>query len=536
MKKNQKDIALSATDLSNYIACRHATYLDLSAANGIIDVPQYRDPMLAILQQRGHEFERAYLQSLREQVLTISEPGGDEQSTSIERTIAAMQNGVDFIYQASLEMGVWQGKADFLKKVDKPSKLGSWSYEVIDSKLGKDTRAGTILQMCLYSQMVEAIQGVLPELMHVMTPEDGFKMHDYRVNDFIAYHRLAQRGLLDAIAKGTAEPYTYPDPVAHCDICRWWQDCDKHRRKDDHLSLVAGISGLQVTELKKWDVNTLEKLAKLPMPITQKLSRGSIETYERVREQARVQLEAREKHEPVYELLEVAEGQGLARLPEPSDGDIFFDFEGDPFAGTTGLEYLFGYVLLNEENEDYYCIWAVSEAQEKAAFEKFLDTVMARWQTYPDLHIYHYTAYEPSTLKRLTGKYATRQDEMDRLLRYGVFIDLHSITRQSLLASIEAYSLKDLEIFYGFQRVMPLKAASTNLRVVEQLLESYAPAEIPTVVKEAVEEYNKEDCISTVHLRNWLETLRDSLIKAESPIARPEAQISETRTEGELKR
>jgi uncharacterized protein len=522
MKKTKENIELSATDLSNYIACRHVTYLDLSAANGTMNVPQYRDPMLAILQQRGLEFEQAYLKSLRDEGLTIAEPGGDEQSTSIERTISAMQNGVDVIYQASLKMGVWQGKADFLRKVDKPSNLGEWSYEVIDSKLAKDTRAGTILQICLYSQMVEAMQGALPEFMHVMTPEENFTMHDYRVHDFIAYHRLAQRGLLEAIAKGTAEPYTYPDPVPHCDICRWWQNCDKHRRKDDHLSLVAGISGLQVTEVKKWGVDTLEKLAKVSMPFTQQPSRGSLETYERVREQARVQLEARTEHKPVYELLEVAEGQGLARLPEPSKGDIFFDFEGDPFVGTTGLEYLFGYAL-NETNNTYHSIWALSPAQEKKAFETFVDMVMARWQVYPGLHIYHYTAYEPSALKRLMGKHATREDEIDTMLRAGIFIDLHSIIKQTIRAGIEKYSLKDLEVFHDFKRELDLKDASTNLRAIERLLEM-SNADIPEEIMTAVETYNKEDCLSTRSLRDWLEQLRDKLIQEGKDITRAAMQ------------
>jgi uncharacterized protein len=537
MKKLQDQIELSATDLSNYIACRHATYLDLSAANGILSYPQYHDPLLAILQQRGLEFEQAYLQSLREQGLTISEPGADELSKGLQRTITAMKSGVDVIYQASLKMGLWQGKADFLKKVNNPGKLGLWSYEVIDSKLAKETRAGTILQICLYSQMVEHIQGVLPEFMHVMTPENNFTLHSYRVNDFIAYHRLVQRGLLTAIAKGTTDRYTYPDPVPHCDICRWWQDCDKHRRKDDHLSLVAGISGLQVSEVKKWGVETLEKLAKVPMPFTQQPSRGSIETYERVREQARVQLEARIKHEPVYELLSISEGQGLFRLPVPSEGDIFFDFEGDPFVGTTGLEYLFGYVLLNEDN-GYYPIWALSPKQEKRAFEEFVDMVMERLQTYPGLHIYHYTAYEPAALKRLMGKYATREDEIDRMLRAGIFIDLHSIVKQTIRAGIEKYSLKDLEVFHDFKRALLLKDASSNLRAIEHLLESNNVSNIPAEVIEAVEIYNKEDCNSTKSLRDWLEQLRSKLIQDGKEIKRPEIQTgdaSEPLTEHQLR-
>jgi uncharacterized protein len=69
---------------------------------------------------------------------------------------------------------------------------------------------------------------------------------------------------------------------------------------------------------------------------------------------------------------------------------------------------------------------------EKKAFEDFVDMVMARWNQFPDLHIYHYTAYEPSALKRIMGKYASRENEIDTMLRAGIFIDLYSITQAGL--------------------------------------------------------------------------------------------------------
>src|SRR5688572_5153801 len=140
MRKTEVNIQLSATDLSNYIACDHITFLDLSVAQGIKEHPKYRDPSLAILQQRGLEFEQAYLQSLRDKGYTIAEPASEDNTTALERTIKAMHDGVDYIYQASLKSGPWQGKADFLQKVNKPSSLGGWSYEVIDTKLAKETR------------------------------------------------------------------------------------------------------------------------------------------------------------------------------------------------------------------------------------------------------------------------------------------------------------------------------------------------------------------------------------------------------------
>ena len=140
-------------------------------------------------------------------------------------------------------------------------------------------------------------------------------------------------------------------------------------------------------------------------------------------------------------------GFGLARLPPPSDGDIFFDLEGDPFVDEGGLEFLFGYAFKDATGaENVIADWALSRADEKAAFERFVDFVTARLGIYPDLHIYHYAPYEPAALKRLMGRYVTREDEIDRMLRAGVFIDLYGVVRHAIRASVESYSIKKLRV------------------------------------------------------------------------------------------
>jgi hypothetical protein len=142
----------------------------------------------------------------------------------------------------------------------------------------------------------------------------------------------------------------------------------------------------------------------------------------------------------------VTEGQGLCRLPEPSAGDIFLDFEGDPYVGSGGLEYLLGCTTGTVAEPHYQARWALDASAERASFEAFIDLAMARWERWPDLHIYHFAPYEPAALKRLMGRYATREDELDRLLRAGRFVDLHRIVRQTLRASVERYALKELEV------------------------------------------------------------------------------------------
>jgi predicted RecB family nuclease len=93
-----------------------------------------------------------------------------EVTSAVEQTRRLMQAGTTVIYQAHLMDGAWSGRADFLMRVEAPSKLGPYSYWVIDTKLAAETRAGTILQLCLYSDLVRQVQGTLPEHMLVVTP------------------------------------------------------------------------------------------------------------------------------------------------------------------------------------------------------------------------------------------------------------------------------------------------------------------------------------------------------------------------------
>src|SRR6185437_16370967 len=81
--------------------------------------------------------------------------------------------------------------------------------------------------------------------------------------------------------------------------------------------------------------------------------------------------------------------------------------------------------------------WALDAAAEKAACERFIDFVTARLEKYPALHIYHFGAYEPSALKRMCARHATRGEALDRLLRGGRFVDLHAVVRESFRIGIE---------------------------------------------------------------------------------------------------
>lgn len=513
---------LSATDLADHLGCRHLTQLNRLVALGQMKKPDWNDPALAILAKRGDEHEAAYVEHLRKKGLTVV----DIRNKPLEATLEAMQKGFDVITQATLTEGNWLGKADILLKTEGKSRFGDWSYEVQDTKLAQNTRAATILQLCLYTQLLEILQGSAPWKMYVVKPGDDFPTEGFLFTDFKAYYGLIRRSFEQVMA-GPALA-TYPDPVPQCDICRWWKHCDTIRHTDDHLSLIAGIRSSHRLELNRQKIETLEQYAKESAPLREKPERGNIESYQSIQEQAKVQLEGRVKNKLVHKVMSPEAGRGFYRLPEPGKGDLYFDIEGDHFFDQGGLEYLLGASYRGKNGDmEYKALWAFDRVNEKKIFEQFIDFVMERWKRNPGMYIYHYGIYEPAAIKRLTGRHGTRADEVDQLLRAERFIDLHAVIKESLKASVERYSLKDLEGFTPYTRKIDLPLASASRRALECALELNELPSLPKEVVQLVQEYNQDDCLATEALHQWLEALRSETIASGAVITRPEIKTGD---------
>ena len=549
---------LSASDLGNHLACVHLTRMNYELALGKRAAPrQWGDQkaQLDALQELGIEHERRYIDWLRERnpALRLADLQG---ARPVDETLDAMRDGADLIVQARLEDGRWMGYADILRRVETPSALGPWSYEVIDTKLASTTRAESVLQISLYSDVLAGMQGAAPAYMYVVAPdrkaERRFREERYRVADYAAYYRLQRKRLAQAVDDGFEEESTYPEPVPHCDICSWRRECDARRRRDDHLSLVADLGGRRMREIRQWGVATLTELAGEPLPLRREIAYGSRAPYERAREQARVQRTGRERGAPYYETLpqEAPDDEGgapsppsgLWRLPEPSPGDVFFDIEGDRLYWPHGIEYLFGWVVLDGEgNPEYRSAWALDAGTDSAAlargeramFERFVDEVMARWRAHPGMHVYHYAPYEPTALKRLMSQYATRANEVDAMLRAELFVDLHAVVRKSVIAGVERYSIKDMEPFFRFERDADLHDANDARHSLERLLEAGADG-VPQEMRDTVETYNRDDCESTLRLRDWLEGVRADAVERGVTLWRV-ARTQEAPAEFELK-
>ena len=499
------------TALTNFLGCHHLSVLERLAAHGLAKRPFFDDPMLDVLRERGLNHERAYVQHLMQigkRVIAIDR----SNPNAFDETVNAMCGGFDAVVQARLENGSWAGWSDVLVRVDGESRFGRWRYEPVETKLARETRGATLIQLCLYAELLAEIQGSAPELLRVVTPNVNFEPECYRFQEFRAYFRLVRKNyeaeLLKTLPCSVETATPYPDPVAHCEICNWYQVCADRWASDDYIALVAGIQKSQRKELSTWGVTTLAGLAQAPLPLPYKPGRGNVSTFERLREQARLQFEARTTGQPKYEILPIENGHGLAALPEPSPLDVFLDLEGDRQAENGGLDYLFGYAFRDAGECRYEALWAFSPAEEKTAFELLIDMIVDRQHRDPGIHVYHYAPYEVTAMKRLMGRYGTRADELDQLLRAEVFVDLYGVVRKALRAGVDSYSIKKLEIFYGLTRQVDLRLASGHLRAVEYAIARGDGAAVTADIRDAVLSYNRDDCLSALALREWLEAVR----------------------------
>ena len=496
----------SPTDLNAFLACEHLTTLQLGVARGEFAKPRRQNPHADLIRRKGEAHEAAYLDRLRSDGRGITEIAFDDRDweRAARETEQAIHGGADVVYQACLTDGTWRGFADFVER------LPDGSHEVVDTKLARRTRPSHVLQLCFYTEQLARVQGRVPDWMHVVTGLS--ERESFRPDDYFAYYRRLRARFLDAIERRRE---TYPYPVDFCTLCEFISLCKQRWNDDDHLTLVAGMSRIQVERLTAAGITTLEALAETAPDTKVKSMRAS--TFQGLNMQAGLQLHRRRTGETKIVLLPDEPDRGFALLPEPSAGDIWLDLEGDPwFEPARGLEYLIGWVELGEDGEPRYeHIWARDRDTERVAFERFVDHVVERRRRFPAMHVYHYAPYERTALSRLMGEHASREEEIDDLLRSEVLVDLFRVTKQALRASVSSYSIKDVEKLFGFERQADVGGGGESVNAFETWLETG-----DDTLLDGIRDYNREDCESLYELHHWLLTQRPAQIPWRLP---PEA-------------
>jgi len=495
-------IIYSASDLASAARCEYALLRSFDAKLGWGEGVSVEDELLARTAALGDEHEQRRLDQLRAdhdgEVAVIGRPFPftvENITAAAEATRRAIDRGAPVIYQAAMFDGRFIGFADFLVRRD-------GQYQVSDTKLARSAKVTALLQIAAYADTLS--RAGIPVFEEAELILGNGNEVNYRVDELTPVY-LEQRGrlqhLLDEHHAGGVPVRWEDDGVRACFRC---PVCDEQVRATDDLLLVAGMRVTQRAKLIDAGLTTVAELAEHTGPVANLPNRA----VSNLVAQAKLQVQQRDSGTPQYE---VVDAQPLTLLPNPDDGDLFFDFEGDPLWTADGvdwgLEYLFG-VLEGRRSSTFHPLWAHNRPDERQALVDFLALVAKRRKRYPNMHVYHYASYEKTALLRLAGRHGVGEDDVDDLLRSGTLVDLYPIVRKSIRVGAESISLKALEPLYmGAQlRSGDVTTAADSITQYARYSELRANGQTDdaaTVLKE-IEDYNHYDCRSTRGLRDWL--------------------------------
>ncbi|GAA2174749.1 TM0106 family RecB-like putative nuclease [Agrococcus versicolor] len=509
----------SASDLRAASDCEFAMLRALDARLGrLAAVDEPDDPMLQRAGRLGDAHEERILQAYRDRaarepgyrVVEIARPSPmtlDGLRDAREASLAAMRDGADVVFQATFldESTGFMGFADFLVRVD--GAAAAPAYAVYDAKLARSAKTTALLQLAAYALELRREGIPVDETVHLIL---GTGVHtDHLLADVVPVFERAMGRMRGLLAERRADdaPIAWDTPgIRQCGRCA---TCAVEVERTRDVLLVAGLRRTQRDRMRAAGVATIDALA---------ASTGGIvgigdATLASLRTQARLQLAA-----PASGVLhEVFDRAPLGRLPEPSPGDVFFDFEGDPLwwdGEHWGIDYLFGATTYDEGGEVFTPFWAHDFTAEGVALAAFLDWLAARRARWPSLHVYHYAPYERTHLAAIAARHGVREDEVADLLAADVLVDLYPIVRGAVRISESSYSLKRLEPLFMGERLRDsaVKDGGASIVAYQEVGRLRGDGDVAAAESLLAEiaDYNRYDCAATLGLRDWLVGLADA--------------------------
>ncbi|MBW0174220.1 MAG: TM0106 family RecB-like putative nuclease [Vulcanococcus sp.] len=450
-----------------------------------------------LLFKAGLEHEKVLIAQLKAEGKQVAELDGGQSEADYEATRAAMRSGVDFIWQASMRNEEMRGSADLLERIEELSALGAWSYIPIECKLSSHSKPIYLVQACAYCELLTPILGQRPDRFKLYL--GGRRFVDYASGEFWSWYEQLRQRYRDF--RAAFDPNQEPED-APGDHGLWEPFIQERLEAKRDLILVAGMRQSQRNKLRAAGITTIDALASCSDD--QWVEGLDSALFARLRDQAHIQLatQARSDDRPAHRVRPLEQqAKGLAMLPAPDAGDIWFDMEGypDPVSGEK-LEYLFGACYRDEQGALQFADWWAHHPQEEMqAFDAFVQWVQNRRERYPDLHVYHYASYEKTALGTLASRHQVHVPLIDQWLREELLVDLYPIVRNGVLVGAPSYTIKKVERLYGPPRAEEVENAADS---VVQYAEWKKSAD-PKILND-LRDYNEKDCQVTEGLHRFL--------------------------------
>jgi predicted RecB family nuclease len=554
MHKNGETWIFNTRDLMRASTCQHCTTLSVAHA---LRLPHVEEKLLDSIEKQklaratgesktlpmkyGDAYEELLVAELKANCPEGS-VAAPESADDPEQTLNLLAQRVPVIYQGGLKQSegntVFSGRPDLLVRNDwqleftesglsahQTSGVEFEGYTAWDVKYSSHAKAEYALQVAIYVEALDQVGMKAPNAKHglVLGRRSILELSE---GEIVPAMRLARGQLVstidDTVRKiasnqlGSTDDFVWHCASnAECAICEYPDICQKDRVETQDLLLVAGLGKNIRAKLNKSRVVTIQHFADL----AEKPAGISLQSFQKLQAQARIQLRQTNLQKPVHELLS---NPTLQFLPKGSPGDVFFDMEGFPYFEDGGLEYLFGNWT---RDGGFTGFWGHDREGERQAFIDFMTWLTERMDTDPNAHVYHYASYERTALRRLASRHGVMQSELYELEQQRRFVDLYPVVTKSLRVGDTGYSIKDLEKHYGFERTQiegaDVGKATDSIDGYDYWVIENRAADDPALLEadrvvarkkanlmiQALENYNTDDVKSTMALFDWLSSM-----------------------------
>jgi predicted RecB family nuclease len=399
--------------LESYLHCKTKAHLKLAGQQGIVS--DYEALLLARRQE------------VRQQAIAkiLAKHPQAEAAKDIPLTVAALQSGLPFVLDATLEDDSLSLGFDGLKRVDGASKLGDFHYVPMlfheGAQICKDQR----LLLNLYGLFLSRLQG--------RSPDTGIAWHGKDSNATRVRLNIDKREL-ERIARDLKTMLSVeclPRLMLndHCRVCEFQKPCHAQAMQEDNISLLRALGEKEITKYAKKGIFTVTQLAYTFRPRRRRRIRRTTTVLRNHSLQATA---IRDKTTYVA---------GTLELPT-TPVQVFLDVEGLP---DSNLYYLIGLYISNGIIDTYVHFWVDSEAEEEIAWKGFLDLIGAL-ETFT---LFHYGGYESRFISSMGKKYGIQSTVQERL--EANCLNILSLVYAHVYLPIYSNDLKSVARFLGFK-------------------------------------------------------------------------------------
>jgi predicted RecB family nuclease len=458
----------------------------------------------------------------RQAVLTIAPHqspvyrSGDWQAGA-KATLELMQQGIERISQGVLLVQMPQeitllSRPDLLIKQPGQSSFGDWMYVPTNIKIGRRPKPEYQIVAAYSALLLAAMQGVLPSTAGlILRHQDSYVVNLERWMPLM--HDMLS-GCMEMLLL-RQEPEVFISRQK-CSLCPWHSSCYAIAKREEHISLLPGVTPTRYRDLQTLGMATVESLAQATISTLEPVV-GIEAAWDLVQQaQSKVQNRPilRQRFDGTFEEFldspanssPEEDNRQLSQLASSLDAiptasvELYFDIEAEP---ELKLDYLLGVLVVDrrDRTEIFHPFFAEHPSDEALIWQQFLDLI----SLYPDAPIFHFSEYEVEAVKRLARLYQTPQQHLKLLLPR--FVDVHQRVINTVTLPVEGYSLKHLARWLGFEWRDLGVTGSQCVCLYDQWLKSGDRS-----VLDVIERYNEDDCRATYHLKTWLVNfLKDSL-------------------------